>query len=159
MMQLRKSIARLVLHAISLFGIVLGFAVVCAAIALIAGTEWDNIALVCASLGVSAAALALGAYLIYTSFLMFRRRAFGVIRLIPWLLALAIFGAVMQPVRSFAATSSSGRPARHVESLGVLALFIGLYLLASICSKLLERVLKAAYGPDELIPKDGSRDP
>ena len=125
MAQLKKNTARLILQGISLFGVLLGFSLVCVAIStaigVIAEAEWDNLALVCAAFALSAVLLALGAYVIYTSYLLFRRRAFGAVVSISVLSAFFVVGGVMQSISSFAGTSAGERRPGCVEVIGTFA--------------------------------------
>jgi hypothetical protein len=149
MVQLKKNTARLIVKGISLYGILLGFGSVCMGIGMTLSIQTDNLAFLCGGLVLSAVGLVLGPYLIYTSYRMFRGRAFGAIWLISVLSALLLNGVAVQSVRSFVATSVSGELPRHIELLGALAAPIGLFLCIYVFIKLSKRLLEVAYGPQE----------
>ena len=146
MAQLKKKTARLILQGISILGILLGFSLVLSAIGTVLGLERDSLTILCGSLVLSAAVLALGVYVIYTSYLMFRWRAFAAITWISVLLALFLFGVAGQWLwlRFSMATSVSVELPHYVRAIGALAVLIGLYLFVSICIRLSQRLLEVA---------------
>lgn len=151
MAQLKKKIAKLALQGISILGMLFGFSLVYFSIAIVFYVPRGDLAHLCASLGLLAILLVLGLPFIYTSYLMFRGKAFGAIELIATVLAIFVFGSVVDPVYLFAAKSVSGIHARTVvglaSCLATLSLSVLVYL---ICTRLLKRLVKVAYHPEKV---------
>jgi len=152
----KKNIARLVLQGISILGIFFGFIWLGCPIAFISGIQRVNHAIddafYYALLILSGALSILGAYLIYTSYLMLRGREFGAIKLISAFLAMISFGMV-QPL-----VSASGKIASFIKDIAGLASLLFPVLVYLICVKLLKRLLKVAYGTKEISGTQHSTD-
>jgi hypothetical protein len=151
MAQQKKNIARLILQGISILGIFFGFTWVCGAIISVFPIERDNGVIDYIVLIFLGALLVLGTYTIYTSYLMFRGRAFGAIYLISVSLALIPFTLVLRLVEVFAAKSDKEK----ILSIASLLFLVFVYL---ICVMLLKRLLKAAYGTKEISGAQRSTD-
>lgn len=154
MAQLKKNIARLVVKGISILGIFFGFIWLGSPIAVISAITIlkDNLAIYYAFLILSGALSILGAYLIYTSYLMLRGREFGAIKLISAFLAMNSFG-MLQPL-----VSASGKIASFIKDIAGLASLLFPVLVYLICVKLLRRLLKVAYSPQEISGTQHSTD-
>ena len=157
--QLKKKIARLVLQGISILGMLFGFSLVYFPIEIVFSVPRDDLAPLCASLALLGTVLLVGLLLIYTSYLMFRRRSFGAIELIAIGLSISVFGSVVNPIYHFLATSVSGIGARTIVGLAsyfaALSLSVLVYL---ICTRLLKRLVKVAYHPEEVSETRHSKD-
>ncbi len=159
MARLKRKIAKLALQGISILGMLFGFSLVCFGIGIVFPVPRDDLALLCASLGFLGILLVLGLPFIYTSYLMLRARAFGAIELIAAGLGILVFGSVVNPVYHFAAKSVNGIQARTLVGLAscfaALLLSVLVYL---ICNRLLKRLVKVAYHPEEVSETRHSKD-
>jgi hypothetical protein len=145
MAQPRKNTARLVLQGIGILGILSGGMLVMAALGVVLEMQGENLPVLYGSLALSGALLALGVYLIYTSYLMLRLRAFTVVaREIPVLLAASIIFGLAQPVMRFADTLAGETLSRYVKLSCALTSLILFYLGVSVCTRLFKRLLEAA---------------
>jgi len=158
MAQLKKNIARLVLQGISILGLLLGISLFCFAIVFIFSIQRDNLVILCLWLIISGGALVLGIYMMYTSYLMFRWRAFGAMEWISVLLAISSFGWVHQLVEFLATTSGSGRMPRFVEDIAYVADLPLPVLVYLICIKLLKKLLEVADSPKKISATQPSTD-
>ncbi len=139
-----QNTARLVLYGISLMGILSGGLLVFAALGVLLEMEREDLAVLCGSLVVSAVLLAIGLHLIYTSYLMLKRRAFTIVtRDIPTLLPACVF-LVVEPVMSWADTLPDKELARYVSISTALVCLVLFCLGVSFCKKLAKGLLKAA---------------
>lgn len=103
-------------------------------------------------LGVSAGLLvgSMGACLLYTSYRMLRGRSYRAIRVIASSLAALVFIWALRSSTIMSVSEGLTGHAQGIRSLGFwFALFVFL-LLNSICEHLLNRVSKAAHGPDKI---------
>ncbi len=158
MAQLKKNIARLVLQGISILGILFGFSCFFVAIFIIFSILRGNLAIDYVGLIFLGALLVLGTYMIYTSYLMFRGRAFGAIKSISVLFALFLSVLVRQLGEVFTPTSVSGKTARLIEDIAGLASLLSIVVFYLICIKLLRRLLKAANVPKDISGTQHSTD-
>ncbi|OHB79933.1 MAG: hypothetical protein A2Z25_07850 [Planctomycetes bacterium RBG_16_55_9] len=144
MAPIKEKIARLVLKVISIFGILCGGMLVIVALAVLLEIQRKDIAVLFGSLALSAVLLIIGVYLIYTSYLMLRLRAFTVVaREIPTLLAACVF-IVSERVMSWADTLASEELSRYVKLSCALVSLILFFLGISVFTKLSKRLLDAA---------------
>lgn len=150
MAKAKKNIARWVLQGISVFGIFLGLMCAYMAIAIPVATYREGSASRWFAFAFSALSLVLGAWLARACYLMLRRRSFEAIRSIFALVAIVVFGSVVDPLYRFAAASISGVQAR--AAVGLVCYFAALALAVLVywtCTMLLKRLVKAAYGSEE----------
>jgi hypothetical protein len=157
----KKNIARLGLQGIGILGIFFGFALFCCSIAVILTIQRDNLVIDAFDyvwLVLSGSLLLVGANLIYTSYLMFRRRAFGAIKSISAFLAMISFGLVLPLVKVLTTTTDSEETARFIEDIFYFASLLFLVLVYLICVKLLKRLLKVAYSPKNISGTQHSTD-
>lgn len=161
MAQQKKNIARLVLQGISILGIIFGFCCFFSAIFIIFSILRGKLDIDFVWLIQLAVLLVLGAFLLYPSYLMLRGRSFEIIKSISVLLALPCFG-LFWPFVEILTTSGSGKMSRFIENIVVLAsgLFfvVVVVLVYSICVKLLRRLVKAAYGTNNISGTQHSTD-
>jgi hypothetical protein len=159
MAQLKKTIARLILHGICVLGILIGFSLVYLTITVFFPALRDNIAFPFFELLVLGFMLALCVFLIRDSYLMLRGKTFGAIKTVSVLIALMFFSSVVDPIHRFAVKFMSGIQARTVVEFAsfstCLLLSVIVYL---ICIKLLKRLLKVAYGPEKISEIQNSMD-
>jgi hypothetical protein len=151
--QLKKIIALLVLKGISVLGLLLGLTCLLGPIMLACFIPRDDLdpALLCIMLITSVTMLVIGAWLMYDCYRMLRGKSFGVISSIPAVLAYMVFGSVVEPVHRFAITWVSGIRARtRVDLASGLVALVCAVLVYVVCTKLLKRLLEAAYSPEEL---------
>jgi len=138
------NIARLILRGFSILGILSGGMLVIAAIGILFEIQREDCAVLCGSLVLSVVLSVIGAYLIYTSYLMLRLRAFAVVtRDIPTLLAACVF-IVAERVMSWADTLVSEELSRYVTLSCALVSLLLFYLGISVFTKLSKRLLEAA---------------
>ena len=157
MAKLKKNIARLVLQGISILGIFFGFSWVGCAIISAFPIEGDSRAIDYVGLIFSGVLLVLGTHLIYTSYLMFRGKAFGAIHLISVFLALIPFSLVVSLIKVYEATSDSEKIVKFEDILYIASLpfLVFVYL---ICVMLFRRLLKAANVPKNISGTQHSTD-
>lgn len=143
----QKKTAGLILHGISIIGILSGGLLVVAALGILLEMERESLAVLCGSLALSVALLAIGVYLTYTSYLLLRRRAFTVVtREIPTVLPACVF-LLVEPVISWADTLPNEELARYVRLSTALVSLLLFCLGVHVCSKLAQALLKAADVP------------
>ncbi|HUV63258.1 MAG TPA: hypothetical protein VMW24_05125 [Sedimentisphaerales bacterium] len=155
MAKLKKITAILVLRGVSILGILIGLSLVYFTVVVLLPTllednfvPEDNLALRCGEFILAGVVLVMSAYLVYTSCLMFRGRAFRAIELIAGGLAIYVFVSVVDPLTHFAAKWVSGVQARTV--VGLASFFASLLLsvlVYLICTRPLKRLVKVAYSP------------
>ena len=162
MAQQKMNIARLVLQAISILGILCGFAFFSSAIVMIFWFPRDNLTQLCILLIMSVWMVILGAFMLYPSYKMLRGRSFGVIKSISALLALISFSSVMQFADVFITTLESEKETRFIGIIVNFASFLFSALVFAIVYKvsvkLLERLRIAAYGPKNISETQNSTD-
>ena len=153
MIALKKNIARLVLQGIGILGLLFGFSVVYFTIAMLFTIRLDDMRFLPIWLLCCATMLVLGGYLTYASYLILRRRPFAAIESISVVLAFSVFSVAEHSIGSFATTMFDTEQARHAEQIVGFASFFGALLLSvlvySISKKLLIRLARAAYGPED----------
>ncbi|MCP4609049.1 MAG: hypothetical protein GY845_10100 [Planctomycetes bacterium] len=151
MAQQKKNIARLVIQAISILGILLGFGFFSSSIAMIFSFDRENLY---GWLMFSGVGLVLAAFLIYPSYKMLRGRSSEVLKSIAALLALTSFSLI--PFAEDLTTSDSGDMSRFTKDIiifGSLALsWLAFILIYKVTVKLLNKLLEKAYGP-KIIPE------
>ena len=152
MAKLKKNIAGLVLKGISILGILFGLSCVFP-IMMIFFIQRDDLDLLWLWLLLSGSLMLLGAWLMYDSYLMFRKKSFRAIKSIPAVLALFAFDLPVRLVKSFETASVSGRVTRYIEDVIAFASFIVAWILFLlvylIFTKLLKKLVEAAYGPPQ----------
>jgi len=156
----KKNIARLVLQGISILGILFGLSLFCCATPIISWIQEErrNLAIQCGLLIFPGALLILSIYLIYTSYLMLRGRAFGAIYSISVFLALFFSFLFDSLIEVFTTTSDSGKTTISIEDImGFVSLLLFL-LVYLICVVLLKKLLKVAYSPQEISGTQDSTD-
>ncbi|MBN1805301.1 MAG: hypothetical protein JW837_08630 [Sedimentisphaerales bacterium] len=148
MAQQKKNIARLVLQAISIFGILLGISCFLCGFAMIL-PPWKGNMGIFPRLIVSAIAFVLGAFLMYPSYLMLRGKSFTAIKSMPALPALTFFGLLMPYAENLTEYFNSEMPIEikvFVDLIPFLLIVLVSVLIYKISVKLIDKLVKAAYG-------------
>lgn len=157
----KKNIARLVLQGISILGILLGLTFFLFAIAMIFSLQKENLTELCFSLFIFVGMLVLGAVLIYPSYKMLRSRSFEAIKSISAFLALTFFSLPMPYAKDLTTYLNSEMPT-EIKAFADLAFFLLVafvsLLVYKISMKLLESLMKAAYGPEKIPETQESKD-
>jgi len=143
---MNKNTARLMLKGMSIIGILLAFYFFLCAIFVIASLGRDPLVVKCSMFVFSGAVLVLGAYLMYSSYLMFRGKGFQAMKPICGSFLFVLFSVVRPLVISLLTTSVSGEEARSLEDKISLTLLLLFLLVYSICVKLSKRLLTKAEG-------------
>ena len=160
MAYLKKTIARLVVQGIGIISILFGLTCFYLAAFEIVSILRGNRTELWFSLFFSGWMLVLAAFLVSPSYLMLRGKSFEVIRSISALLALIPFGLIAPLIR-FLETKFVDEK-RFMGDMVVLAAVLCVYLLSVlvylICKKLLNKILKAAYGPAKISGVQNSTD-
>ncbi len=151
MAQQKKDIARLVLQGISILGILFGISCFFFAIDFIFSFPREDLTDLCVVLIMLIWMLVLGAFFLYPSYKMLRGRSFEVLKSMAALLALSAFGLIM-PFAEDLTQSDSQEMSRILEDIiffASLALSaLAFVLVYKVSVKLLNRLQKAAYGPE-----------
>jgi hypothetical protein len=162
MAQQKKIIARLILQGISVLGILFGCIFFFCGFIMIISIQKGNFANIFGSLIFSGALLALGAFLVYPSYLMSRGRSFRVIKTIAALVALIFSGLIHTLAEAYTNTLDRGRMTRFIDDIAGFAsliVFVLVFMLVyKISIKFLERLKEAAYGPNQISETKNSTD-
>jgi hypothetical protein len=154
MAERKRIIAKWAVGGISVLGILFGFYLFSYVFFVIVPIPSDDLTLLVILLTVSGILLALGAYMIYTSYLMLRGKAFGAIESISVLAALIYFGSVepfFEPLgKVIAAALGNEKLASSIVNIIGLAALISMVLVYLICVKFLKKLLEVAYGPKRI---------
>ncbi len=145
MAQAKKNIARWVLQGICVLGILLGASWVCVAINMLFVIHRDDPYDLWVTLALSGLILLIGAWLARDCYRMLRRRSFGGIKSISAIVALLSMGFVGRWLMDLRAEAEN----RLVHDLAGLAPLLFVVLVYFGCKKLLNRLRKTAYGPEE----------
>jgi hypothetical protein len=149
---IKKNTARLILKGISILGILFGaffvfFAIILSLLALI-----DDIDAMFIWLFIIAVFFLLGAYMIYTSYRMFRWRSFGAIKAISVVLALYSWASSLAFLD--AATSFSDKLSGYIGDIiffvFIIASWLIYVLVYIVCVRLLKGLLAAANRSEEI---------
>jgi hypothetical protein len=158
----KKNIARLVLQGISVLGILFGCIFFFCGFVMIISIQRGNFANIFGSLIFSGALLALGAFLVYPSYLMLRGRSFNVLKSIAALVALIFSGLVYTLDEVYTNTLDRGKMSRFIEDIAGFASLIVFVLVFAlvykISIKLLERLKEAAHSPEKIPDTQHSTD-
>jgi hypothetical protein len=160
MAQTKKKFARLVLLGISILGVLFGLFCFFFAIDFIFTFERENISYLFFSL-IIGWMLILGAFLLYPSYKMLRGRSFDVLKSIAALLALSAF-SLIEPLIEFINTLINREMSIGEQTIvdcgSFLLVLLIVVLVYKISIKLLERLQKAAYGPNQISETKHSTD-
>jgi hypothetical protein len=144
----KKNIAKLVLQAISILGILLGVSCFLCGFAMLSSIQTDDLILLCITVLGILWMLALGAFLVYPSYKMLRGKSFLVIKSMAALLALTFFGSLMEYVED--STKYFDDMPIEIRAFADLAPFLLVAIISvliyKICKKLIDRLVEAAYG-------------
>ena len=145
----KKNVARLVLQAISILGILFGLCCFLSVFAMISVIQTDDLILLCITVFGILWMLALGAFFVYPSYKMLRGKSFLVIKSMAALLALTFFSLLMEYVEDLT-TYLNSEISIEIKTLVELAPFLLVaivsVLIYKICKKLIDRLVEAAYG-------------
>lgn len=165
MAQRKKIIALSVLKGISIFGILIGLSLVYFTVVVILPTLLEDnfapenhLALRCGEFIFSGVVLIVGAYLVYTSCLMFRGRTFEAFKTFSVFVALSLFISVVDPLCRLPIEWVNGEEARAL--VGLASFFVALFLsvfVYLICVKLLKRLVEVAYGSEHISGTQNSK--
>jgi hypothetical protein len=146
MAQAKKIAARSVVQGINVLGVLLGFGCCLAGVGMLLSIPGERAVSRWLVAGFSVFMLVAGVWLLQDSYRRFRRRSFEGIKSVAKNLAFGVLGLVAYSLNRFGDTLDLWIHARTLVNLTPL---FAAWLVYSICTKLTNRVLKAASGPEE----------
>ena len=147
----KKNIARLVLQGISVLGILFGLAWFVGGVATLVWMPREDVASLCFGLVLSALFSVLGAWFARDCYLMLRGKLLPPVKSISVLLALAFWGG-MDSLLGVLGTPFAGEERFVGGFIGFAAglpAFLSAVIFYSLCTRLLNGLRHAAYGPAE----------
>jgi hypothetical protein len=160
MVRITRNTARLILQGISILGILFGFICILGGVMGLLSIQREDLTYLCLMLSLSVILFVVGLWLARDSYLMLRGRAFEAIKAISGLLAFVVFGWIESLLVGVedAFPDVKGFVALEIVFIATwLPSVASAVLVYFVCTKLMNRLVEVAYGPQDMSGKQDSR--